>query len=146
MSPIAALISRLALLTDASRDLDREIELAVYPWLVRLPKSDDGGWVHPDFGKLRPPSPYTSSIDAAVSLIPDGWRWQVSNRAPHPHTGRAYLSNGELINIGGGLTPNPKYRGAEVTAATPAIAICIAALQARDAQAAAPVLNLGGAR
>lgn len=146
MSPIAALIPRLAQLTEPSRDLDREITLALHPWLAELPASDVGGWLHPEYEKIAPPQHYTSSIDAAVTLIPDGWRWQVSNRAPHPHTGRAYLSNGELINIGGGLTPNPKYRGAEVTAATPAIAICIAALQAREAQAAAPVLNLGAAR
>lgn len=71
--------------------------------------------------------------DAALTLVTKGWTWQVSNRAPKPHAGRAYIHNGELINVGGGMTPNPKYRGAETTAATPAIALVITALRTREA-------------
>lgn len=75
---------------------------------------------------------YTKSLDDALSLIPRGYEWQVSTCAPEPHAGRCYIRNSELINIGlGGMTPNPKYKGFETTAATPAIATCIVALLAR---------------
>lgn len=75
--------------------------------------------------------PYTTSLDAALTLVPQGWRWQVSDRAPKPHVGRAFLNNGEmqLAGIGGGR--NPKFKASEVTAYTPALALCIAALKAR---------------
>ena len=72
------------------------------------------------------------SLDAAVALVPEGWIWLSSNRAPKPHAGRAYISNGEMISISGGMTPNPRYRGQEVTAPTPALALVIAALRARQ--------------
>lgn len=84
-------------------------------------------------GQSNPPPEFTKSIEAALTLVPDGWEWQASNRAPSPLAGRAYLNNRKLINIGGGLTPNPEYKGAEQVAATPAIAMCLAALWARRA-------------
>lgn len=78
---------------------------------------------------------YTSSIGAALTLVPDGWEWQVSNRAPKPHAGRAYLNNSTLIYSGvGGNTRNPKHKSAEVTHFTPALAICLAAVRARASQ------------
>lgn len=74
------------------------------------------------------------SLDAAVAMVQDGWRWNASNRASAPHAGRAHVENKELHTIGmGGVTPNPKLRWYECTASTPALALCIAALKAREA-------------
>jgi len=77
---------------------------------------------------------YTTSIDSAKTLVPDGWEWMVSNRAPKSHAGRAYINNRELIlGGGGGMNRNPRYRGHECTAATPELAMCIVCLRALQA-------------
>lgn len=74
---------------------------------------------------------FTEEVGDALKLVPEGWQWQVSNRAPEPHTGRAYINNRKLIHIGvGGMMPNPAYSGFETTAATPALALCITSLEA----------------
>lgn len=71
---------------------------------------------------------YTSSLDAALTLVPDGWEWLSSNRSPEPHAGRAYIHNREMQFLGGGMARNPRYRGVETTAPTPAIAMCLVGL------------------
>lgn len=64
--------------------------------------------------------PYTSSIDAALSLVMDGWSWSVavSENKLHPVVmlGRSYPTNAQVAQ----------------EAATPALAICIAALKSRS--------------
>lgn len=115
------LVNRLSQATGPDRSLDNDI------WaLLDQPLPDDpAGW----------PPRYTESIEAALALVPDGWQWQASNRAPKPKAGRAYIYNGEPHSVGvGGMRNNPKYRGHEVTAATPAIAMCIVGLMAREAR------------
>jgi hypothetical protein len=71
------------------------------------------------------PPPYTASIDAALTLVPEGWRWSLdwTQRPPYQDCGRA-----DLYAPGGGIKP-PDVQ--DVYAATPAIALCIAALRAR---------------
>lgn len=76
---------------------------------------------------------YTASIDAALTLVPNGWTWLSSNRAPAPKTGRAYLYNNELHFTGIADRPNPAFRGVELTAATPALALAAAGLRAQAA-------------
>lgn len=140
------LIERLEKATGPDRELDAEIF-----WLVSSTKSNTDAQAWETFRKhgaaaaydeafgaqwrnreANPPWRYTELLDRALMLVPEGWQWQVSNRAPAPKTGRAYIHTDELIHIGmGGMTPNPKYRGAETTAATPALALCITALKAR---------------
>lgn len=85
---------------------------------------------------LVTPPPFTGSINHALTLVPEGWTWQVSNRATEPHTGRAYIHNRQLHYAGIAAQPNPERRAVETTAATPAIALTIAALKARDAEQA----------
>lgn len=123
------LIERLEAATGSSRELDREIaEVCGIKW-----SSDEEGQFG-GYGLMPRRVWFTQSIDAAIQLVPDGWQWMVSNRAPEPKTGRAYIHNRELIFAGiGGMRPNPKHKAAETTAATPAIALCIAALHARTA-------------
>lgn len=138
----------IAILADAkgpSRDLDALIEIEVrrfQAYAAGLNDKQRAHWVvfgnkgEIEEGGCRYHAPtYSFSLDAAVKLIPDGWEWQASNRAPKPKAGRAYIHNKQLINVGvGGVTPNPKYRGHEVTAATPAIAMCIVGLMANERQ------------
>jgi hypothetical protein len=91
-----------------------------------------------DGARRRAPR-FTASLDAAMTLVPEGWVWLVSNRAPKPLAGRAYLHNGELIYSGiGGSRPNPAHKFAEVVAATPALALTAACLRARAALAKEP--------
>jgi hypothetical protein len=78
------------------------------------------------------PSP-SESLDDVLAMVPEGWQWTGSNRAPKPHAGRAYIHNRELHFTGLGAAPNPAYRGFEATAATPALALCIVILQAKEA-------------
>ena len=70
---------------------------------------------------------YTASIDAALLLVPEGWHWAV-------YTDKMICGkNGVRVVIGG---PDRTRRGwskiiHETYAATPALALCIAALKAR---------------
>ena len=143
MSSLLDLAERCEKATGPDRQLDLDIINAI---------TSKSGWFwhddrhetisRNDYGHGAPGNPicsldpHTSFIDYALELVPEGWQWSVSNRARAPHAGRAYIHNNELINIGGGMTPNPKYRGAEVTAATPALALCAAGLRARHSLAA----------
>lgn len=119
------LIARLEAATEGSRELDIDIgELQGFIW-------QDGGWCGAD-GDFRELPSYTTSLDAAMTLVPEGLEWMVSNRAKRPHTGRAYVHNKALIFAGlGGMTKNPEYRGYEHTASTPALALCVVVLKAR---------------
>jgi hypothetical protein len=75
---------------------------------------------------------YTASLDAAMSLVPEGWRWMTGHRE-HPHA-RAYVENGEPSFVGVGTRRNPARQWFEVTASTPALALTAACLRAHAAQ------------
>lgn len=68
---------------------------------------------------------------AAMMLVPEGWNWMAGER--DQGRCRAYVNNGELLNIGSGLRRNPDSVWCEVVAATPALALCAAALRAKEA-------------
>jgi len=83
-------------------------------------------------GNLRMQMPfYVASLDAAMTLVPEGWRWMAGQRE-QPHA-RAYVENGELAFVGAGSRRNPQRLWFEVTAATPALALVAAALRAHAA-------------
>lgn len=131
------LIARLEAATEGSRELDAEIALANgWEYVDPLTATDPLGppWKHAALGyRLLEPPQFSTSLDAALTLVPEGWTWNVSDRAPKPHAGRAYINNRELQIAGiGGLARNPKYRGEEATAFSPALALCIACLHARS--------------
>ena len=135
------LIAKLEAAEAGSRDLDAEMAVAVSFELpspmgecaARLclptpgtPARQGGYWLVQLSGiSLRPAPHFSTSIDAALTLVPEGWQWQTSNRAPLPYAGRGYIHNGELHM-------SVKYRGLEAVAFTSALALCIAALKARD--------------
>ena len=72
---------------------------------------------------------YTASLEAAMTLVPEGWNWMAGNR--DQPVARAYVNNGQLHYAGYGTRRNPKHLWSEVVAATPALALTAAALKAR---------------
>lgn len=116
---------------EISREFDGEIWKAVEPegdWHL----FDDGLWCKRDPKDpiaFDPPPKFTTSIDAALSLVPADMAWAVNSSA-NPGEFRAEVDFGE-----------------SEWAASPALALCIAALRARQtvphtvAENPAPLLN-----
>lgn len=135
------LIKKLESAECGSRELDGKIYRRVELSKGHLYRETPEGWqtnlhgtaLNPVWSDSLASAPhYTTSLDAALTLVPEGWGWQVSDRAPNPHAGRAYLHNRELHFVGVFDRPNPRFECSEETAATPALALCIAALKARQ--------------
>lgn len=115
------LIAALEAATGPSRELDAHIHAARFPELQSPPWVNRGGvWV--DTSSEDPnmafPAQYTSSIDAAMSLVPDGWDWCV-----------ACISGNWDAQVGEADTFMAEGAGSKASAA---IALCIAALKARS--------------
>lgn len=121
-------LKELADKVEAASGPDRELECRI--WAAQK----GGGFdtyraVVPDFGQWQAPA-YTASIDAAMTLVPEGWNWMAGNR-DQPKA-RAYVNNGQPHFVSA-QRPNPKLRWFEVVAVTPALALTAAALRARAA-------------
>lgn len=103
------LIAKLEAATEGSHWLDRLIDEAL------------GG----DFDK---PHSFTTSIDAALKLVPEGKAWGVGSiMFDELPPRRAFAAN---CRREGCITPDtPAY---DAVGATPALALCIAALRARQ--------------
>lgn len=117
----AELIAALEKATGPSRELDLAIcrgALNSEP-LGHAAGMDDGLLLMQRVG-LYPR--YTSSIDAALTLVPDGMRWRVFGV---PTAGKAFAS------CKTGSTLDPATEEWEAVAPTPALALCIAALKAQ---------------
>lgn len=130
MTDINALIERLEKATEPDRELDLEIWWHINPhgvrrayWRGALGPPRDVGWPLPaGLGRssaLASVIPYTVSVDAALSLVPEGFGWMVQSGAyaqVFKHCGPWFDSN----------TKGHQH--------PPAIALCLAALRARAAQ------------
>ena len=122
MTDFADLIARLEAATGPDRALDAEIArdvcgLVIHEWPDWIARTSA---MH-DFPALWPTPFYTESVDAAMTLIPDGFWWTVGagrTRPDEPLYG-AFIYDGDDL-VGSGET--------EVSAA---IALCVAALKAR---------------
>lgn len=116
------LIAALEKATGPSWELDEAIMCCVYADLK--PERHLEGWYSASGDHIRVDR-YTASIDAALTLVPEGWRWSLdwTQRPPYQDCGRA-----DLYAPGAGIKP-PDV--SDVYGATPAIALCIAALKAR---------------
>ncbi len=53
-------------------ELDAEIWMTLHPDWRDYPRNDFGGW-DCQTGKTRAAQPFTSSLDAAMTLVPEGW-------------------------------------------------------------------------
>lgn len=125
------LIQALEKATGADRELDKAIQRAIEPWLAdaeisefieddgtmrwRKPNDERGPdhWYHGWIGS------YTSSIDAALTLVPAKFHWTL------------YDSDGGTNAYAQVEPPEWSIAPWDGTAATPALALCIAALKAR---------------
>lgn len=72
LDALKSLKSRIDAASEGDRELDKEICILFNPYLKECQTTDEGGWIHPHFGKVRPPEGYTRSIDAALALIAQG--------------------------------------------------------------------------
>ena len=122
---IEALITKLEAATEGSRALSDEV-LLTCGW-QRSNHQDRRScyWTSPD-GRThsRRPDP-TRSLDDAVTLVPEGWLWSVGVQNTHKRTGPS------------AFIWKPDVKAQFIEAATPALALCIAALKARLVQAEA---------
>lgn len=117
------LIARLEAATEGSRELDWDIAHLLYPG------------EEPATVTVGPQLPhYTTSLDAALMLVPDGWRWQIfgegksSDMDPRPMA----MLYGDTFDVdrGYGQPPDQDIEWSEAHAATPTLALCIASLKA----------------
>lgn len=112
------LIARLEEATEGGWLLDSEISATVHGML-------DQDWDDPRWHEGGPA--YTTSLDAALTLVPEGSAWAVSI-GDDPDV---YIRGMPRATV---MPPRP-YSGANDAsecAATPALALCIAALKARQ--------------
>ena len=124
------LSARIEAAVGPNRELDGLIFKAIFPdrdWV----QFDDcwGARCEDDGCVFDMPFHYTASVDAALMLVPDGWNYMLVYRE-QKHA-RAYVNNGFMKFVGGGMKRDPRHEWYEVTAATPALAIAAAALKAR---------------
>ena len=107
------LIKRLESATEGSRELDAAIIMSGLH--VSMP-DDPVGW----------PPKFTTSIDAALTLVPAGRPWSITQQS----SGVGYFAD-IAIKDDDGWWFEADGPGSE--APTPALALCIAALRARSA-------------
>lgn len=89
-------------------------------WVVFADRSAPDNW------NIVSPPPYTSFIDVALTLVPEGWKWALhSADDAGPPCAFCVSDMGKL--------PWSK-RVDDTHAATPALALCAAALRARAAE------------
>jgi hypothetical protein len=118
------LIKRL----EAATGPDRELDCRLWCALVDHSDFDLFRRVVPGFYQWRA-AHYTASIDAALSLVPEGWFFDIRIRPQSvDRPARALPQNGRSI------VHTPERRGRYMAARScihPRLAICIAALRAR---------------
>ena len=136
------LIERLEAAETGSRELDAAVAVAAKVDLpspmgdckatLRLPRKDDDCasgtyWLVQRSGmSLRTAPPLSTSIDAALTLVPKGWRWEVADYAGDQDGPRAALYRNLY---------SEEFEPDDAIGAygfTPALALCIAALKARE--------------
>lgn len=112
----AQLLTLLEAATVGTRELDRAIFLS------------DGAY---DDAPFPPPwhviPHYTALLDSALTLMPEGWRWEVADYGGDDDGPRAALWLGIPAERDGDMLL------AGASAATPTLALCIAALKAHEA-------------
>lgn len=111
---IDELIAALEAATGPSRELDEMIFGTVNGWGYPLV----GSAIY-SFKEIG--APYTASIDAALTLVPDGWCPLIGQNVHHRH----------WVAIVQKVTTEGDIKSHHSNAHTPAISLCIAALKAR---------------
>lgn len=120
---VAELIAALEKAERPSRELDAEIAALIAETQPAHPMPDGTIWIEgcgSESSRTLHSRSYTRSIDAALTLVPDGFDWFVSSEFHGTQFFATVTSKDRLHNF--------VARG---ILATPAIALCIAALKAR---------------
>ncbi len=127
-----ALADRCEAATGPDRAIDFDIFRAIHPEYAGPEWKEFGGGLRhindsSDMRCLPPPhmtpARWTASIDATLSLVPDGWKWALHSADDKaPPTAYCVPDMGRL--------PWPDWV-TDILAATPALALCAAALRAR---------------
>lgn len=123
-SEMKDLIAEMEAATEGSREFDITIarllghKLRVGPWMA-APNP-----MEPDYPATIPVPFYTTSLDAALILVPKGWTWSVDATAPE------CLIDWVLYEPGLWADGARAVKG---ESHTPALALCIASLRARQA-------------
>lgn len=141
------LIARLEAATGADRDLDASIAVAITPTqktdddliYARERDKDGSDATHPGHyfiksrsgASARTAPLYTSSVDAALTLVPEGLDWLFVGRGRTRPT--EPLFGVHILPTDSGRNVHMPVPISEAVAETLPFAICIAALRARDA-------------
>lgn len=126
MTDYSDLIERLEKATGPDRQLDAEIMRAVCSELSDTMVTDTGWCVGGDHAAPSKAKDYTGSIDAALTLVPEGYWLDIE-------TGTQKLAPSfewPIVEIGEQHTGLSIWRG---QAKTLALGICLAAIRARSA-------------
>ena len=135
------LIARLEAATGPCRGLDADIELASGNWTAHRYEAwsryqECGEACNPPIAVPCPPNRYTASIDAALTLVPEGWAFRLKQTTRYDQT--CWTGDGQQPAWTVSLMPDDNKADNFMFyehggAATPALAIVIAALKARGA-------------
>ena len=118
------LIARLEKATEPDRELDIAIATVICEYPI-VHEKDDGGWVSLPQTVVhitRWAKEYTSSIDDALTLVPKGFAFSLLDLGTFTPKVRPQCEYARPSDAGSDV----------VDGATPAIALCIAALKARS--------------
>jgi len=125
MTDLSDLIARVEAATGPDRELDDAIADAIFTGRHRccikgLSDESGGMWMftYPD-GSIGSSLRFTGSTDAALTLVPEGWVFSVDTLDGYPD---AVVGNNQRSIV----------RADYIRAATPALALCAAALKARN--------------
>jgi len=116
---LIALAERVEAAERPSRELDAQIHFAIHARIKPL-GTETWAFVAQTFNIPR----YTASVDAAQKLVPDGCVWFAGT--DHEVPGMAHVN-------WPGITTDDRPANYDTQAASPALALCAAALRARAA-------------
>lgn len=125
------LLTRLTEAAGPDRELDAEIARTVGHTVRTIERC--GEWFADEMltGSEWIEAPrYTGSVDDALTLVPEGWTASV--KALPASSKRLNGARGIAVLWEGAILSETKWMTDEVEAATPALALCIAALRARE--------------
>lgn len=142
------LIERIEAASGPDREMDRDILAAKGTHVLEKRGRDRKSWWYeidgPDYRRLDPDGDryfgmprYTASIDAALTLVPEGWMFGIERAGSYDGSPKdeawcwPYESNFDPDWQNGQQGYRDAPDGARGSAATPALALCAAALKAR---------------
>jgi hypothetical protein len=127
MTDLATLIAKLEAAEAGSRELDAEIVMALrgkIPDAISTPNLYPNTLLYRN-DEIAPGAlewvnvpGYTASIDAALTLVPEGWVWKCQDKPAVACVADSKWAQKEIYQLKG-------------ISSTPALALCIAALRAR---------------